>query len=898
LPIRRLLKQVGLGASLLAGLYLAGANLALNSGAAERLLSRRPQRVRFTWTRAWSLYPGHLAARGLRIEGRVRSRRWEVAADRVTARFDVWPLARREFRAPRLAARGARTRVWREAPPPAGPDRAARPSEPRPRRRRWLFRFDDVTVEDVRTVEIQGFSAVCGGRADGAFRFSPGREVAVERGTLSCPAAELAAAGRTFARQVRLDAIAELAAYSPREHPGVKGFDFLSGQLHARGRAEPMGSQHALAMGVLTAAGDLEADLVLAAGRLLPGTRVELASADGAATLGLTVAGAPPATVLSVRAPRLELPGPAGQPPFLTTGPISLAASTPETRLSHLLAVERHLRRERELPEAYGLTGELEAETVRLDARGAAHWMGEADLVRGRVDLGGLFHRRLALDGLRARGVAVRWRKGTAAPGAAAGRRWDLAIRDAEIAELRELEIGELRLLGPARLAVSATFTPEQGFELERALFEGPAVRIHDGEHEVARALQLHAEAAMAPVRFGETTARQALRSTSGTLTVAGQVASLGFLGRFLQRAPWLRIDGQGQLYGELKIQNGKLEPGSEWRLEKATLRAKILDDLATGDATLQGGVRPGRRGPEAIFDARFRRFKFAPDQPGNPAAYLRGDQLRIHLVSRDVDLAERVENLNATVAMDNAQVPDLKAYNSYLPPAAGVAIRSGSGRLRLNWKLDLATQRGTGKIVLDSPRIAVRFQDVDLAGRLRLDASLAAADLRRRRFDLTGSELRLDDVVFREIGSDGGGGAEGWWARLRLTGGSFQWQRPMTLTSAVELEMKDSGFLLSLFTRKKQKLGWFAKVLDVEGVVARGQVRLDPSGLQIDGLRAVGGPLDLRARLRLGKGNRRGDLYVSYGALAAGVALRDGQRDMKLIRPLAWFESRPALGD
>jgi hypothetical protein len=242
---------------------------------------------------------------------------------------------------------------------------------------------------------------------------------------------------------------------------------------------------------------------------------------------------------------------------------------------------------------------------------------------------------------------------------------------------------------------------------------------------------------------------------------------------------------------------------------------------------------------------------------------------------------------------MDNGQVPDLRVYNSYLPPAGGVAIRSGSGRLRLSWKLDLATQRGTGKIGLDSPHIAVRFQDVDLAGRLRLDTSLAAADLRQRRFDLTGSELRLDDVVFREIGSDAGGGAEGWWARLRLTGGSFQWQRPMTLSSEIELQMKDSGFLLSLFTRKKQKLGWFARVLDVEDVVARGQVRLDPNGLQIDGLRAVGGPLDLRARLRLGKGNRQGDLYVSYGALAAGVELRDGQRDMKLIRPLAWFESR-----
>ena len=896
---RRLLQLVLLAGPLLAGLllagaYLVGANLALNSGAAERLLNRRPQRVRIIWARAWSLYPGHLAVQGLKIAGRTRGRAWEVVADRASGRYALRPLARRELRFSRLEARRARTRVWREgAPPQPVGARATTPAVGGPGRRRWVFRFDDVTVAEVEKVEIQGFSIACGGRAAGAFHFSPGREVSVERGSLSCPAAELAAGQRLLARQVRLEATGDLAPYAPREHPGVRGFDFLSARLQAHGRAEPRGVQGADTLGVLPADGELEVDLVLAAGVFQPGSYLRVASPDRTATLGLEFTGAPPSTVVSARAPRLEVPGQPGQPPLLTTGAASLTASAPGTRLSHLLTVERQLRSEAAPSEAAGLVGELAVETARLEWHGAAEWQAEADSVRARVDLAGLLRRRLALDGLRARGVALRWRRTAAATPAPAGarRRWDVVLRDAQIDELRELAIDELRLLGPARLELTASLTPEPAFALERVRLNGPAVAIHDGGDQVASALRLDAEVGMAPVRFGETTARQALRSTSGTLTVAGHVGSLGFLGRFLQRAPWLRIDGAGELSARLLLRDGRLEPGSEWRVRKARLRAKILDDLATGDATLEGGVHPGRRGPQATFDARFRRFKFAPDAAGEPA-YLHGGLLHIHVVSHDVDLAERVDDLTATIAMEGAQVPDLRVYNSYLPPGAGVAIGSGSGRLGLSWKLDLATQRGSGRIGLDSPRIAVRFQDVDLAGRLRLDARLAAPDLRRRWFDLTGSELRLDDVAFREIGDQAGGGAEGWWARLRLTGGGFQWQRPMTLRSAVELEMKDSGFLLALFTRKKQKLGWFAKVLDVENVAARGEVRLGQDGLQIDDLRAAGGPLDLRARLRLGKGTRRGDLYVSYGALAAGVELRDGQRDLKLIRPLAWYEA------
>jgi hypothetical protein len=43
-------------------------------------------------------------------------------------------------------------------------------------------------------------------------------------------------------------------------------------------------------------------------------------------------------------------------------------------------------------------------------------------------------------------------------------------------------------------------------------------------------------------------------------------------------------------------------------------------------------------------------------------------------------------------------------------------------------------------------------------------------------------------------------------------------------------------------------------------------------------------------------KTQRMGDLYLRYGRLAAGIELRDGQRNFKLRRPLEWYESRQNL--
>jgi len=53
----------------LAALYLAGVNAALNLPAARDLLNRmQPERFRVTWQRAWSLYPLRLELMGVAAE--------------------------------------------------------------------------------------------------------------------------------------------------------------------------------------------------------------------------------------------------------------------------------------------------------------------------------------------------------------------------------------------------------------------------------------------------------------------------------------------------------------------------------------------------------------------------------------------------------------------------------------------------------------------------------------------------------------------------------------------------------------------------------------------------------------------------------------------------------------
>ena len=72
--------------------------------------------------------------------------------------------------------------------------------------------------------------------------------------------------------------------------------------------------------------------------------------------------------------------------------------------------------------------------------------------------------------------------------------------------------------------------------------------------------------------------------------------------------------------------------------------------------------------------------------------------------------------------------------------------------------------------------------------------------------------------------------------------------------------------------------------------------MRLGNGAVEVESLQATGGPLEIRTRMDFSKTRRWGDLFVRYGRLAAGVELRDGQRSIKLVHPLEWYEGQQGM--
>ncbi|HEX7182906.1 MAG TPA: hypothetical protein VF756_13770 [Thermoanaerobaculia bacterium] len=835
---------------------------------------------------AWVL-PGELRARGLRMIFPGRRASLGIAAASGSGQIDLPALLRKEVRIRGLRLEGARLRVGAGRPRQGGPPR-------NPRGRRWTARLEDVRLAG--TCEVQRGKLRLAGdlRAGGNLSWNNGA-LALDGLSLALSDGRLRREGRDVARDLDLQAALRFGPYAPQRQPGTAWPDLLSGTLQGWGEVIRL---PALRQVSATGSGRLAFNLRAERGALLPGSRAELTTA-GARGSRTTVTG-------SVSAgPQLhldaDLRGFAAR--TMRSDALRVTAVSSEVRLARLFAMVRDLRRPGPAPVGWTLPGDLRAEGLRMIFPGSRSTLEIAVTQgSGRIDLPALLRREVRLDGVKAEGVRLRLTGARARPRRmpARGARgaWTARLADARLAGGYEVALGGYRLAGGLQARGDLSWNGET-VALPATALTLSGGRLQRGREMLARDLSLGGEIRLAPFAPGKVQGLEILRLVSGEAKVGGSIASLGFLQTYMEKASWLELDGRGNLQADFRLAAGRLLPGSRFSVRPARIEALYMLSRATGAAELTGAVTAKQGGGELEVRVDLDRFGIAAREPRNARPHLRGQGFRMTLVTQDLDLSRPAKDLRARIDLPEAEVTDLTYYNEYLPRQSGVEILSGTGRLGFWLEMETAGNTGRGEVTLASEAARVRLNDVELAGTLDLRAPLASADLRQPRFGLDGTRLVLDKVALREIGGEEPGGEEpaaeappGWWARLELTRVSMDLSRPLSLAGSIRLSMKDSGLLLSLFSRRKRYLKWFQGVLDVEGVEARGNLRLTQGAVLLDPLVATAPGIELRTRLRLSRERTRGYLFVRHKRLAVGIELQDGRRDYQFIRPLQWFES------
>ncbi|AWH37283.1 hypothetical protein C1929_11230 [Stenotrophomonas sp. ZAC14D1_NAIMI4_6] len=379
----------------------------------------------------------------------------------------------------------------------------------------------------------------------------------------------------------------------------------------------------------------------------------------------------------------------------------------------------------------------------------------------------------------------------------------------------------------------------------------------------------------------------QLIERTSGRVQGEWTFTSLNWIPALFLRKPWLQLDGGGTVRADLQLQQGELAAGSTVDIPEAAASAEVAGVRMAGTASAHGELKPGTP-TRAVLDVRVPRFNARAGGDKGDTLF-DGRDLALQL-SGDGRLREFRKDMRARLRFNNATIPDLTAYNRYLGKEQ-VRLLGGTGTLTGDVELDTDGRVGHGTATLLGSGARMRVAGLDLLGNAQVDATLRRGDFKQRYFDLSGTSVQLRNV---QVGQQDRKAP--WEGRVQFKQGRIDAQAPFRVDANADLTMSDAGPLLAVFAERGDYPRWVLSLLDAGQVNASTRLRWQAGHIVLDGLQAENERLSLRARLDLLDQNKRGDLYLRWGLLGAGIELDGKQRQWHLAGAREWFDGRPAL--
>lgn len=377
----------------------------------------------------------------------------------------------------------------------------------------------------------------------------------------------------------------------------------------------------------------------------------------------------------------------------------------------------------------------------------------------------------------------------------------------------------------------------------------------------------------------------------SGTVKGQWPFESLNWIADLFVRKPWFQLQGAGLLQADLVLANGRLQPGSTVDVPKVQAIAEVAQVRLQGVAAAHGRIQAGN--PDQA-DLRVSVPEFLASPVDSPDTRLfDGRDLQLALAG-EAQLESLRKGMRATLAFNDAVVPDLRAYNRYLGGGA-VRLQAGTGRLSGTMTLDGQGRIGRGSVDLHGKGARVQVAGLALAGDAHLRGRVQRADFDQKRLDLSGSRLELRQV---RVGEDSAAASD-WWGTLDVTRGQIDAATPFQVDAQARLQLRDAGPILGVFAERGDYPRWVLGLLDSGQVQADSRLRWRHGQLLLDELLAENKRVALRARLAVERGDpgkRRGDLYLRWGVLGAAVELDGEQRRWHLAGARDWYEGRPPL--
>jgi hypothetical protein len=538
-------------------------------------------------------------------------------------------------------------------------------------------------------------------------------------------------------------------------------------------------------------------------------------------------------------------------------------------------------------------------------------WDARLDSVSAQYHLMSLFHRTVELTSVAAGGVVYRQRRlvlegafarvpaeelppilqtldpsGPPRPNPAPSvakqtpRPWTI-LADRIACDLDELWLDRFRLTGAMHVETGMSLVVHGPIAFPDIRVTMASGDLRAGPRMVFGALGMDVQAEIHPFLAREVKRLQFLHYLSGRFAVRSDDASLFFLEAYFRKTPWIRFNDRGAGRVVFLLDHGRLLPASTLDIANDNVDVEFLDRHVTGRGIITGRIETFEGKPRSRVSARLEDFHLAAIGGTHPFAA--GRLLTIESTSTTMDLGDPFADLHVVVDLPEADLLDLTFYNAMIPAGSKFRFVSGIGTISYHLEDSSTTRSMRGTIDFVVREGVARFEGQELRGGFALNTRLKDASALEKLFDISGTSLTLHASNPK------------WKAVVRLPEARMTLTQPTDLDAKLRLEMQDTRPIISLYDALKGVPHWMQRLLVIQDLQGSARLAARNGSLDVQGLEVTGHGLRALADLRFDPKGSDGLLYVRLHGLSLGIERSASGREIKILRPLAWFERQRA---
>ncbi|RLA46726.1 MAG: hypothetical protein DRQ97_07235 [Gammaproteobacteria bacterium] len=384
----------------------------------------------------------------------------------------------------------------------------------------------------------------------------------------------------------------------------------------------------------------------------------------------------------------------------------------------------------------------------------------------------------------------------------------------------------------------------------------------------------------------GNSDGKELLGNLHGFMEFESSASSLEWLGVLFNNSYLTSIAGRGELNGVIKLESGRAAVGTDIEVLSNSLEIDILDYRSTGKGKITMRVDEGDPGPDWFMEVVLREADLIRQNEAD--AYIENVNLNIQATVKNMYLEKAEREPLFAFKIQSANVTDMSIFSSYLPPDSPFQFTNGSASL----SADILLQRedANGWVRLESTGLEMRTADQSARGDLTANIKLVGGVPAQMMFDISGSELRLDNV--QVIGEQEQFDADSWSARFLLVHGKATWKKPLRLDVDAEINIADSRPVVAMFGNEGKRPQWLLNMLTIEDIRGTARVTIANEQVVIPFAHVVSDIMEVGAKGRISETRRDGVIYARYKKLDAVVKITDGKKNTDIIRAREKYEA------